>query len=121
MLHLQNRSSKIASRRRGLVEVWLLATLLVVSALAAERFSYSFAAGLASASNSERTNPRSRPLSANFAKPTSPPLSVPLVSIDVDRTDDNPAAAACTAAANDCSLRGAISFANLNPGTVINL
>jgi Immunoglobulin I-set domain len=42
-------------------------------------------------------------------------------SITVDRTDDVAAASACTAAANDCSLRGAVSFANLNPGTTITL
>ena len=42
-------------------------------------------------------------------------------SITVDRTDDAVAASACTAAANDCSLRGAVSFANLNPGTTIVL
>jgi hypothetical protein len=40
-------------------------------------------------------------------------------SINVDRTDDVAAASACTAAANDCSLRGAVAFANLNPGTTI--
>jgi hypothetical protein len=48
-------------------------------------------------------------------------------SLTVDRTDD-PAvtasgvgAAACTAAANDCSLRGATLYANANPGTTINV
>lgn len=40
-------------------------------------------------------------------------------SITVDRTDDTAAASACTAAANDCSLRGAVIFANANPGTAI--
>ncbi|MBN1993696.1 MAG: choice-of-anchor D domain-containing protein [Anaerolineae bacterium] len=35
---------------------------------------------------------------------------------DVDRLDDNAAASACTAAPNDCSLRGAITAANTNPG-----
>ena len=44
-----------------------------------------------------------------------------LVAIDVDRTDDDPLAAACTAAANDCSLRGAIAFANSLSGTTINV
>ncbi|HJT68493.1 MAG TPA: immunoglobulin domain-containing protein [Pyrinomonadaceae bacterium] len=42
-------------------------------------------------------------------------------SITVDRTDDTAAASACTAAANDCSLRGAVSFADANPGTTIIL
>src|SRR5690242_4644219 len=42
-------------------------------------------------------------------------------TITVDRTDDTAAASACTAAANDCSLRGAAIFANSNPGTTINI
>lgn len=53
-------------------------------------------------------------------------------TFDVDRTDDTAAATACTAAANDCSLRGAIIAANadlgadpvvinLQPGTTYNL
>jgi hypothetical protein len=42
-------------------------------------------------------------------------------AITVDRTDDAAAASACTAAANDCSLRGAVAFANANPGTTINV
>jgi YVTN family beta-propeller protein/predicted outer membrane repeat protein len=47
-------------------------------------------------------------------------------TITVDRTDDPSgagltAASACTAAANDCSLRGAIQFANANAGSTINL
>ncbi|HEY6229820.1 MAG TPA: immunoglobulin domain-containing protein, partial [Pyrinomonadaceae bacterium] len=58
---------------------------------------------------------RSAPMGAPL---TAAPL---LASITVDRTDDNPAASACTAAANDCSLRGAVDFANLNPGTTINV
>jgi hypothetical protein len=35
---------------------------------------------------------------------------------EVDRFDDDAGATACTAAANDCSLRGAITAANGNPG-----
>jgi hypothetical protein len=46
---------------------------------------------------------------------------LPFAAIDVDRTDDAAAALACTAAPNDCSLRGAVAFANLNPGTTINV
>jgi hypothetical protein len=46
---------------------------------------------------------------------------VPFASITVDRFDDTFAASACTAAANDCSLRGAVAFANSNPGTTINV
>lgn len=45
-------------------------------------------------------------------------------TLDVDRADDTAAATACTAAPNDCSLRGAIINANNDPGAapvVINL
>jgi len=48
-------------------------------------------------------------------------------AITVDRTDDpavttaGAGAAACTAAANDCSLRGAVLGANANPGTTIHI
>src|SRR5215213_10392909 len=63
---------------------------------------------------------------------TSPQLSIvpnaPNTTITVDRTDDPSgagltAASACTAAGNDCSLRGAIQFANLpaNNNTTISL
>jgi len=45
---------------------------------------------------------------------------VPLVSaatLDVDRVDDEPTATACTAAPDDCSLRGAMITANAAAGT----
>lgn len=45
-------------------------------------------------------------------------------TFDVDRTDDTAAASACTAAPNDCSLRGAIIAANADPNAdpvIINL
>ena len=47
-----------------------------------------------------------------------------ITTLIVDRTDDTAAATACTAAVNDCSLRGAIIKANMTPGAdpfVINL
>src|SRR5262249_1538392 len=43
------------------------------------------------------------------------------LTLDVDGTDDPAAATACTAAPNDCSLRGAIITANGNSGSTINL
>jgi FG-GAP repeat len=49
------------------------------------------------------------------------------VTINVDRTDDpavsssGSGAAACAGAANDCSLRGAILFANANANTTIDI
>src|SRR5207249_2707731 len=42
-------------------------------------------------------------------------------TITVDRTDDVASASACTGAASDCSLRGAVTFANANASTVINI
>jgi hypothetical protein len=51
-------------------------------------------------------------------------LPMLVTNLDVDRTDDNAGATACTAAINDCSLRGAIINANSDPGVdpiVINL
>jgi hypothetical protein len=49
-------------------------------------------------------------------------LAAPLLAtITVDRTDDNASASACTAAPNDCSLRGAITFANMFPGTTVSV
>jgi len=49
-------------------------------------------------------------------------LAAPLIgTITVDRTDDTAGASLCTVAPNDCSLRGAIAFANLNPSTTIDV
>jgi hypothetical protein len=61
-------------------------------------------------------HPAARALSA-APLPTAPLFA----TITVDRLDDSLTATACTAAANDCSLRGATIFANANPGTTINL
>src|SRR5215467_8961548 len=89
-----------------------------------------FAATHGSAANSsrrvgraERTNHRitvpSAAAAADAVQPMNPPLF--FASITVDRTDDTAAASACTAAPNDCCLRGAVAFANVNPGTTINV
>jgi hypothetical protein len=71
-----------------------------------------------------------------YSRSSSPGIAVPLAvpeqfnlltafaTFDVDRTDDTAAATACTAAPNDCSLRGAIIAANADLGampTIINL
>lgn len=45
-----------------------------------------------------------------------PAAAAPSATFVVDRTDDNAAATACTAAVNDCSLRGAIITANGTAG-----
>jgi hypothetical protein len=57
----------------------------------------------------------SRATNGNFA-----PQPFALV-LDVDRLDDTASATACTAAPNDCSLRGAVITANSNPGTTIHI
>ncbi|HEX7332293.1 MAG TPA: immunoglobulin domain-containing protein [Pyrinomonadaceae bacterium] len=74
-------------------------------------------------SRAERSNHRIRVPSAAAAANAVQPMNFPLpfAPIDVDRTDDTAAASACTAAPNDCSLRGAVAFANVNAGTTINV
>jgi Bacterial Ig-like domain (group 3)/Putative Ig domain/CARDB len=49
------------------------------------------------------------------------PAAAGVPTIIVDRTDDTAAASACTAAVNDCSLRGASIFTNAHAGTTISL
>jgi len=102
--------------------------LLALSALMAGGFSVSSHANASgsrlSNGTAERVNRRIRvrdaaAYSAKANTGLSPAL--PPVTITVDRTDDAPAAFACTVAPNDCSLRGAVAFANLNPGTTINI
>lgn len=41
-------------------------------------------------------------------------MAAPLATFTVDRNDDTAAATACTAAANDCSMRGAVIASNAN-------
>jgi hypothetical protein len=74
-------------------------------------------------SASSRSSNPARPISpANVDVPNFMPAFATILS--VDRTDDTAAASACTGAANDCSLRGAIIRANSNPGAdvvIVNL
>jgi hypothetical protein len=44
-----------------------------------------------------------------------------MATLSVDTTADNAALTACTAAPNDCSLRGAVIASNSIPGTIISL
>ena len=77
-----------------------------------------------SASGAERRNHRIsvRPDVALARRTLTTNMAVPFfATIDVDRTDDDAGASACTVVANDCSLRGAVAFANLNPGTTISI
>src|ERR1044072_1189779 len=93
--------------------VW---TLLTLAVLVGASLKY---APSASSSSTNRTTVAPGAAAATFN------LSMPLVTtLDVDRVDDTAAAAAtaCTAAPNDCSLRGAIIAANAdvsaNPMTI---
>ena len=89
---------------------WSLITLVVLVGA----FLTYIPTAASSSSNQHRVFPRAVPGTSNFMLP------LPTV-LDVDRTDDTAAATACTAAANDCSLRGAIiaANANLSPDPVI--
>jgi len=96
-----------------LANLSLAVASVLVFAIAADSVS-------ANARRAERSNHRIRvPSAASAVKPMNFPL--PFAAITVDRTDDAAGASACTAAVNDCSLRGAVAFANLNPGTTINV
>lgn len=72
--------------------------------------------------SSHSTDRLPEPLRDTAVNPKLAPAFV--TTLSVDRTDDVAAASACTAAANDCSLRGAVRKANTTPGpdpVVINL
>jgi HYR domain len=100
---------------------WSLITLVVLIGV-----SLKFTQTASSSSSKQQvTAPRAVLRTSNLAMPFT-------TTLDVDRTDDTAAATACTIAANDCSLRGAIINANadvnptaviinLQPGTTYNL
>ena len=127
MLHAQNRKFNNKFERRtcpGILAVVALAIASVLSFAIAPGsvLARSSHARSVSASRAERTNHRISERPQAVAAPRTLTTSVPFfAAIDVDRTDDTAAASACTVAANDCSLRGAVAFANLNPGTTINI
>ncbi len=78
----------------------------------------------ASSSNQPIAVLRAVPKAFNVVPNTYNLLPPPATTFNVDRTDDALAATACTAAANDCSLRGAIIAANANVSAnpvIINL
>src|SRR5437868_5481264 len=92
---------------------WLLVTLVVIVGASLK---YTPSAS-SSSSNQQITIARAVPKISNLV----PPFTT---TLDVDRTDDTAAASACTIAANDCSLRGAIIAANAAAGAtpvIINL
>ena len=122
-----------SKRRRGVVRTRLTLFWILLSAGVSVLFVVSFqpaSSGFARAAkspvvNSERQNGRrfdahAAAASHALAPATAHALTL-LLPIDVDRSDDDASANLCTPAANDCSLRGAVSFANTVPGTTINL
>lgn len=120
MLHAQNRKFKREFGHRVSIR-----NTAIVSLIAASILIFAVAPGSASAggSRAERRNHRIRvPSAAAAANPAAmPTFPLPFAAIDVDRTDDTIVASVCSAAPNDCSLRGAVAFANVNPGTTINV
>lgn len=74
-----------------------------------------------SSRRSDLKNPKRKP-SATLKHSAAPVAASPMfVTLTVDTTSDNAALSACTPAANDCSLRGAIIAANATSGTIISL
>jgi len=126
MLYAQHRKFNSEFGRRTVTGVFAIVALAVASVLILATapgsvFARSNHSPSVSTRRAERSNLRiSLRGAAAAARPVTASLALPFfVSIDVDRTDDAAGASACTAAANDCSLRGAVAFANVNPGTTI--
>ena len=121
---IRSLDKKSHSQRRSVMRSWSVVAMLVASVLTFTIASYSVDAGsnlARSGRNSERSNSRVRMPRPQVAAVQPTFLTPFFATITVDRTDDAAAAAACTAAANDCSLRGAVAFANLNSGTTISI
>jgi hypothetical protein len=126
MLHAQNRKFNIEFERRTVTKVLGVFSLAAASVLAFAIASRSVTADSSISRGVRRAERSNHRISLGGAAPAAarPVVStfpLPFASITVDRTDDAAVASACTAAANDCSLRGAVAFANLNPGTTINV
>jgi predicted outer membrane repeat protein len=117
MLDTQHRKFSIKSRRQ-IVGVLAMVVFTAVAVVTSAIISPSSLASKAEVRR-ERLNHRIRVRSD--AEGATAGSAVFFATITVDRTDDTAAASACTAAANDCSLRGAVAFANLNPGTTISV
>src|SRR5256714_7680761 len=136
MLRSQNRKGRNASTRKAFQRASVVFALSLVAILGlAMAFVFSSSAEARSAHigrtemrGAEQTITRefhlrggaafSGEASARLASPSAMPSGA---TITVDRTDDVAGASACTAAASDCSLRGAVAFANSNLGTTISI
>ena len=118
MLYAQHRKSSTKSRRQTIVGVLAIFALTVAAVVTSAIMSPPSMASKSDA-RSERLNHRIR--AHSNAERTAVGSAVFFATVTVDRTDDTAAASACTAAPNDCSLRGAVAFANVNPGTTISV
>jgi predicted outer membrane repeat protein len=118
MFHAQDRKYKLKVEHRTVTRIFASFFLVAASVLV---FAITPGSAVAGVSRAERRNHRIRLSAAAANAATTANFPLPFAAIDVDRTDDAAAASACTAAVNDCSLRGAVAFANLNPGTTINV
>ena len=127
MLNSKRRTSNAHSPRRTVSHTAVAIGLTVLGALViATLGASSHSVGAANEramgrGRTERANPRTSQSNQATVNNGALSLAISLVAIDVDRTDDDALAVTCTAAPNDCSLRGAVAFANLVPGTVINV
>src|ERR1051325_7552419 len=120
MSHAQDKKLNSGFERRKITGVLAIFALAVAGFLLFATAPGSVVADSSrslSVARTERTNSR-----ISMRHEAAAALPAPFfAAITVDRTDDAAAASACTAAANDCSLRGAVAFANTNPGTTINV
>jgi len=123
MRHAQDKKFNSEFDRRTITGVLAIFVLAVAGLLVFATVPGSVIAGSSRSLHvvrAERSNPRISMRHEAAAARTA--LIAPFfVTVTVDRTDDAAAASACTAAANDCSLRGAVAFANTNPGTTISV
>lgn len=125
MLHPQHCKSPLDTLRRRMIGVLTLSVLMGAAAMAFASLPTALVAAkfdvraTKAADGGERFNHRISVRGAANSTPRLSSVPLPFASIFVDRTDDNAGASACTATANDCSLRGAVAFANLNVGTTI--
>src|SRR5690242_2873850 len=120
MRHAQKKKFNSRFERRtitGVLAIFALAVAGLLLFATAPGSAVADSSRSLSVARTERSNPR-----ISMRHEAAAALPAPFfAAITVDRTDDAAAASACTAAANDCSLRGAVAFANTNPGTTINL
>lgn len=129
MLHAQFRKFNSEFGRgtfTGLLAVVALATASVLALAPGSVFAKASHSRNVGAGRAEKSNHRIsvRPQASVARRTLTTSLAVPFfATIVVDRTDDDAtaAASACSVAANDCSLRGAVTFANANPGTTISI